>query len=68
MAEGRMINHPRIPTVALPAPTPFLPNGRGPLVHAVPAVASGPMGAAVVTELKERARKPANNRRKGAKP
>jgi hypothetical protein len=47
---------------------PFLPNGRGPLVHDVPAVAGGPMGAAVVTELKERARKPADNRNKGAKP
>jgi hypothetical protein len=68
MAESRMINHPCIPTTRLARPVPFLPNGRGPLVHDVPAVAGGPMGAAVVTELKERARKPADNRNKGAKP
>jgi hypothetical protein len=63
-----MINRPNVPTVALPAPTGFLPNGGGPIVHAVPAVASGPMAAAVVTELKKRAAKPANHRTKGAEP
>jgi len=55
MPEPHVFNRPNIKTVPLECPVPFLVSGRGPVVVAVPAVASGLIGEAVVRELKERA-------------